>query len=102
MSGFDRKYLVVPAFTSGNIHFIDVSDPIHPKKHKTVSGKMIFEKYGLSYPHTAHCLANGKIMISYLGVDSEHKQNKQNDGADFLLFDEKLEPEMRWVANENE
>ena len=34
MSGFNRKYLVVPAFTSGNIHFIDVSDPLQPKLHK--------------------------------------------------------------------
>ena len=41
-------------------------------------------------------------MISYLGVDNEHEQNKQNNGADFLLFNDKLEPESRWVVNENE
>ena len=34
MNGVNRKYLVVPAFTSGNVHFIDVSDPKNPTLHK--------------------------------------------------------------------
>lgn len=67
-----------------------------------MSGKMIKEKYGLSYPHTIHCLANGKIMISFLGVDPDHIENKLNSGADFLWFDENLEVEQRWVKDPNE
>eukprot|EP00484_Ammonia_sp_Unknown_P022167 CAMPEP_0197040362 /NCGR_PEP_ID=MMETSP1384-20130603/17081_1 /TAXON_ID=29189 /ORGANISM="Ammonia sp." /LENGTH=559 /DNA_ID=CAMNT_0042471105 /DNA_START=15 /DNA_END=1694 /DNA_ORIENTATION=- len=99
MAGFNRKYLVVPAFTSGNIHFIDVSNARKPRLHKTVSGAMIKEKYGLSYPHTTHCLANGKIMVSFLGVDAKHEQNKVNNGADFLWIDENLQVESRWVKH---
>ena len=37
MNGVNRKYLVVPAFTSGNVHFIDVSDPKNPTLHKVSS-----------------------------------------------------------------
>ena len=60
---------------------------------------MIKEKYGLSYPHTIHCLANGKIMISFLGVDADHPSTTANNGADFLWFDENLDVEQRWVKN---
>jgi len=96
MTGVDRKYLVVPAFASGNVHFIDVSNSNNPTLHKTVSGTEIQKKFGLSYPHTAHCLANGKIMVSFLATDG-----RQN-GVDFLWFDEDLEPESLWVQDGKE
>jgi len=97
MDGVNRKYLVVPAFTSGNIHFIDISNPKQPALKKTVSGQAIKERFGLSYPHTAHCLASGKLLISFLGVDGRSK------GVDFLLFNGRtLEPESKWIANEKQ
>lgn len=54
------------------------------------------QKYGLSYPHTAHCLANGKIMISYMGL---YENNCK--GFDFLILNGKtFNIEGLWV-NEN-
>eukprot|EP01084_Bolivina_argentea_P066248 120760_1 len=98
MSGFDRKYLVAPAFGSGDIHFIDVSDPKNIKLKHTVSAKMIKEKYGLSYPHTTHCLPNGNVMISFLGRDKD-----KINGLDFLWINgETFQVEKTWIADKND
>eukprot|EP01083_Nonionella_stella_P090464 252713_1 len=99
MPGFVRKFLVLPALGAGDIHFIDIANPRHPKIHRTVSGKMIKEKYGLSNPHTTHCLPNGNIMVSFLGVDKNHEQNRKNGGVDFLWINDKFEVETRWIKD---
>jgi selenium-binding protein 1 len=62
-----RRYLIVPGFTSGNIHVIDAVNPADLKHHKTILGEEIATKYDLSTPHTVHCLADGSIVISMLG-----------------------------------
>ena len=46
---------------------------------------MIKEKSNLSSPHTVHCLANGTIMISFLG------DGQGNAPGGFLLLDENFE-----------
>ncbi len=35
---------------------------------QVIEASEIEEKTGLSIPHNSHCLANGEIMISTLGV----------------------------------
>ena len=53
-----------------------------PSLHKIVEPEELISKTGLGYPHTAHCLASGDILISCLG-DSEGKA----EGNGFLLLD---------------
>ncbi|KAK6024621.1 selenium binding protein [Ostertagia ostertagi] len=53
-------------------------------------------KHGVSFPHTAHCLADGNIMISTLG--DEHGNNKGN----FLLLDgDTFEPKGCWLDSDS-
>jgi selenium-binding protein 1 len=47
-----------------------------------VEGSEIWSRTGLAYPHTAHCLANGDIMVSCMG-DKEGNA----EGSGFLLLD---------------
>lgn len=85
-----RRYLIAPGVGSGNIHIIDTSNAKAPKLHKTVSGKAIAKRVNLSAPHTTHCLADGRIMISMLG------DAKGNGPGGFLLLDEKFNITGRW------
>lgn len=79
--------------SSGRIYIVDtVTDPLKPALHKTVEPEEILEKTGLAFPHTAHCLANGDIMVSCLG-DKEGRA----EGAGFLLLDEKFNVKGRSV-----
>ena len=50
--------------------------------YKYVDPKEIAEKTGLAYPHTAHCLASGEILVSCLG---DEEGNAKGNG--FLLLD---------------
>jgi selenium-binding protein 1 len=52
----------------------------------------IREKTNLSGPHTAHCLADGHIMISMLG------DGEGNGHGGFLLLDENFEIAGRWES----
>ncbi len=59
-----RSRLIVPGLMSSRIHVVDVvTDPRAPKMDKVVEPEEMFAQ-GASVPHTAHCLADGDIMIS--------------------------------------
>ncbi|GFY93017.1 selenium-binding protein 1 [Actinidia rufa] len=78
-----RRYLVLPSIISGRIYIIDTKQtPKAPTLHKVVEPADIMQKTGLAYPHTAHCLASGEIMVSCLG-DKDGKA----EGNGFLLLD---------------
>jgi selenium-binding protein 1 len=85
-----RRFLVLPGIASSRIHIVDVADPRSPRLHKAIEGKQIAEKTNLSAPHTVHCLADGKIMISMLGDAAG------NGPGGFLLLDDKFEIVGRW------
>ena len=68
---------------SGRIYIVDTAkNPRAPEVHKVVEGSEIWSRTGLAYPHTAHCLANGDIMVSCMG-DKEGNA----EGSGFLLLD---------------
>jgi len=85
-----RRYLVVPGLASGRIHIIDTIDLARPKLHKVIEPKEVLAKTQLSAPHTVHCLADGRIMISMLGDE------KGRGPGGFLLLDEEFEILGRW------
>lgn len=89
-----RDSLIMPSLVSSRIYVIDVAtDPCAPRIRKVkqnihiriyfvavflcdfaffhivqvIEPKEVFEKTGLAYLHTSHCLANGDIMISAMG-----------------------------------
>jgi methanethiol oxidase len=85
-----RRFLVVPGLKSGRIHIVDALDPRALKLHKVIEAERIREKVNLSAPHTVHCLADGRIMLSMLG-------DGQGQGpGGFLLLDDKFDIAGRW------
>lgn len=71
------------SFRSGRIYAVDtLKDPRAPALYKVVEPADIIQKTGLAYPHTAHCLASGDILVSCLG----DKKGKA-EGNGFLLLD---------------
>lgn len=88
-----RQYLIIPGLVSGRIHIVDTVTPEKPKLHKVIEPDEIVRKTKLTAPHTVHCLADGRIMISMLGDD------KLNGPGGFLLLDEKFEVAGRWEAD---
>ncbi len=88
-----RRYLVVPGLVSGRIHIIDTIDPRAPRFHKIIEPEEIVRKTKLTAPHTVHCLADGRIMISMLG-------NEALEGpGGFLLLDDAFEVAGRWETD---
>ncbi|XP_049874742.1 methanethiol oxidase [Pectinophora gossypiella] len=78
-----RDLLILPSLHSCNIFAIDVgTDPRKPKLHKVIDGAEM-RSFNCSFPHTAHCLATGEIMISTMGDKDE------NGKGDFVLIDAK-------------
>src|SRR5262245_41000594 len=88
----ERRYLIIPALASARLHIVDTEPPDKPKLHKTIEPDEVVRKTKLTAPHTVHCLADGRIMISMLGDD------KLNGPGGFLLLDEKFEIAGRWEA----
>ena len=88
-----RRFLVIPGQRSSRIHIVDTENPKAPKLHKVIEPEEIKQKVNLSAPHTVHCLANGKVMISMLG-DAEG-----NGPGGFLLLDENFDIAGRWANN---
>ena len=61
--------------------------------HKVIEPEEVVDKTKLTAPHTVHCLADGRIMISMLG-------DEKGDGpGGFLLLDDKFEVAGRWEAS---
>ncbi|KAJ7570579.1 hypothetical protein O6H91_01G127000 [Diphasiastrum complanatum] len=87
-----RRFLILPSLVSTRIYVVDtLKDPKAPTIHKVVSPEEIIEKTGLAYPHTAHCLASGDVLISCLGDKEGHAK-----GAGFLLLDPDFNIKGRW------
>jgi selenium-binding protein 1 len=88
-----RRYLIVPGLMSNRIHVVDTADPRTPKMHKVIEPDEVVRKAKLTAPHTVHCLADGRVMISMLG-------NEKGDGpGGFLLLDEDFNVAGRWEAD---
>lgn len=88
-----RRKLVIPGLYSSRIHIVDTEDPRAPKMVKVIEPEEVIGKSKLSAPHTVHCLADGRIMISMLG-------NEKGEGpGGFLLLDDKFEIAGRWEAD---
>ncbi len=87
-----RRYLIIPGLVSGRIHIVDTAVPEAPKLHKVIEPAEVIRKTKLTSPHTVHCLADGRIMISMLG-----NEDLKGPGG-FLLLDEKFEIAGRWEA----
>lgn len=88
----DRRYLVLPSLISGRIYAIDTKEnPRAPSLYKYVDPKEIADKTGLAFPHTAHCLATGEILVSCLG---DEEGNAKGNG--FLLLDSDFNIKNRW------
>ena len=85
-----RRFLVLPGLHSGRIYIVDAANPRTPKMHKVIAGELIKRKTNLSTPHTVHCLADGRIMISMLG------DAQGNAPGGFLLLSEDFEIQGRW------
>jgi selenium-binding protein 1 len=91
--GANRRFIVLPGIASSRIHIVDTSDPKKPKIHKVIEGEDIKKETGLSAPHTVHCLADGNIMISMLGMA---------DGSapgGFMMLDKNFEIAGRWTED---
>lgn len=88
-----RRFLVVPGLVSNRIYIIDTENPARPKIHQVIEGAEVVSKTKLTAPHTVHCLADGRIMISMLGDD------KLQGPGGFLLLDEKFSIAGRWEAD---
>jgi selenium-binding protein 1 len=91
-----RRFIILPGLKSSRIYFIDVADERTPKIHKVIEPEVIKGKMNLSSPHTVHCLANGKLMLSMLGDGSGHTP------GGFLLIDEHFEVERRWGKHDTD
>ena len=87
-----RKYLIIPGLVSGRIHVVDTANPGQPKLHKVIEPAEVVRKTKLTAPHTVHCLADGRIMISMLGDEN------LNGPGGFLLLDDNFEIAGRWEA----
>lgn len=55
---------------------------ISPKCRQVIDGSEM-RSFNCSFPHTAHCLATGEIMISTMG------DKEENGKGDFVLIDAK-------------
>jgi methanethiol oxidase len=89
----ERRFLIIPGLVSGRIHVVDTADSREPKLHKVIEPAEVVRKAKLTAPHTVHCLADGRIMISMLG-------NENLDGpGGFLLLDDKFEFAGHWEAS---
>ncbi|XP_054745500.1 methanethiol oxidase [Anastrepha obliqua] len=78
-----RDKLILPSINSDFIYILDVTtDPRKPFISKIIDGNVL-KSHNVTAPHTTHCLADGKIMISTLG-DAEG-----NAKGDFILFEAK-------------
>src|SRR5437868_1725838 len=62
-----RRYLVIPGLVSSRIHIVDTQNPRAPTMHKVIEPKEVIAKSKMTAPHTVHCLADGRIMMSMLG-----------------------------------
>uniref|UniRef100_A0AC35EQX1 Methanethiol oxidase n=1 Tax=Panagrolaimus sp. PS1159 TaxID=55785 RepID=A0AC35EQX1_9BILA len=90
-SGVQRSHLILPCLNSSRIYIIDTTDPSNLSITKIIE-KDSLKEFNVTMPHTAHCLADGNIMVSTLGDAND------NNKCDFLLIDNKtFEPIKTWT-----
>uniref|UniRef100_A0A7E4V731 Methanethiol oxidase n=1 Tax=Panagrellus redivivus TaxID=6233 RepID=A0A7E4V731_PANRE len=89
-----RSHLILPCLNSSRIYVVDARDPKDLKLERVIEPEEL-AAVNVSFPHTAHCLADGNIMISTLG-DAE-----ENNKADFVLIDSKTFRVVGTWAKEN-
>lgn len=65
-SELQRSHLILPCLNSSRIYIVDTTDPSNLTITKIIE-KEALNEFNVSFPHTAHCLADGNIMISTLG-----------------------------------
>jgi selenium-binding protein 1 len=88
-----RRFLIIPGLVSGRIYVVDTANPREPKMHKVIEPAEVVEKAKLTGPHTVHCLADGRVMISMLG-------NEKGDApGGFLLLDDEFNVAGSWEAS---
>ncbi len=87
-----RRFLVIPGQRSSRIYIVDTAEPTAPRLHKVIEPDEIQRKTDLSAPHTVHCLADGRVMISMLG------DSRGEAPGGFLLLDESFEIAGRWES----
>ena len=93
-----RSRLIVPALGSDRIYIVDVkTDPRNPRLDKVIE-PWEMHAFGVSTPHTTHCLADGNVMISTLG-DGPGKNGK---GSFILLDGETFKPVATWPASKED
>ncbi len=88
-----RRFLILPGLKSSRIHIVDTLNPRAPKLHKVIEPDELIKKTKLTAPHTAHCLADGHIMISMLGDASG------GPPGGFLLLDQEFNIAGHWSAS---
>uniref|UniRef100_A0A914HXL3 Methanethiol oxidase n=1 Tax=Globodera rostochiensis TaxID=31243 RepID=A0A914HXL3_GLORO len=90
-----RTHLFLPCLNSSRIYTVDVSDPRALKFGKIVETDKL-AAFGVSFPHTAHCLADGSVMVSTIG-------DERSEGrGDFVLLDgTTFCPLGKWPADGN-
>jgi selenium-binding protein 1 len=88
-----RRYLVVPGLRSSRIHIIDTQDPAQPRMTKVIQPDQVIGQTKLTVPHTVHCRADGKIMLSMLG-------DEKGDGpGGFLELDQDFNIGGNWARS---
>jgi selenium-binding protein 1 len=88
-----RRFLVIPGLVSSRIYIVDTANPGEPTLHKVIEPEEVVGKSKLTGPHTVHCLADGRMMLSMLG-------NEKGDApGGFLLLNDKFEIEENWAAS---
>lgn len=76
-----RNKLVLPSLHSNRIYVFSIENDIRkPVLYKEIDGQAFIDN-DVSAPHTTHCLADGKVMISTMG------DAKGNAKGEFILFD---------------
>ncbi|XP_017778520.1 PREDICTED: selenium-binding protein 1-A-like [Nicrophorus vespilloides] len=64
-----RDKLILPCLGSDRVIIVETGKkPRSPSIHKIIDSSDM-HKYNCASPHTSHCLANGDVMISTLGVN---------------------------------
>ncbi|KAF6034625.1 hypothetical protein EB796_007065 [Bugula neritina] len=74
-----RDKLILPCIGSSRIYIIDVSTPRSPRIHAVIEPSEM-KALGVTRPHTAHCMADGDVLISTMA-----DENDQNKGAFVLV-----------------
>src|SRR5512135_1712185 len=89
-----RRYLVVPGLSSSRLHVIDTAEPSRPTMHDVIEPEEVIRKAKLTTPHTVHCLADGRILISMLGDENG------NGPGGFLLLDKEFKVAGCWGSDQ--